>query len=376
MDLSLKGQDRQTDALLGQMREALPAGTKNLAAFRKAGGRWIYVVVSFGDTPGGLAFAVAPLTPGADGKALTEAMNAFAPDAGSHSAVIGNAVVLADAQVLAKLQHMTVAARPELARALGNAGDAPVSVALIPSEIVRRIFEASVPRMPAELGGGPTTVLSQGVRWASVAVKLPPEPSVRIFVQSQDADAAQGLAGLVRLASRAIGQNGSGNDAIKQLASAVSPEVEADHVTITLQGKSLQTAVEAVATARLKGRTQAARVRSASNIKQLLLTCYMYAEHHKNQWPDNLEEVLTAEKLPKALLTNPIDPTQEPGYVYIKPPATGDIKNPSALMVIHENFEKWGGVNVGFADGHTEWVSSEDQFKQLLAEATKAAGAK
>jgi prepilin-type processing-associated H-X9-DG protein len=44
-----------------------------------------------------------------------------------------------------------------------------------------------------------------------------------------------------------------------------------------------------------------------------------------------------------------------------------DVKHPAASVLIYENHTTWDdGINVAFADGHVEWVTTEKDFKQML----------
>ena len=53
------------------------------------------------------------------------------------------------------------------------------------------MLEIVSPKLPAELGGGPISVVSQGIRWAAVGIHPPAEPSVTFIIQAKDAAAAQ-----------------------------------------------------------------------------------------------------------------------------------------------------------------------------------------
>lgn len=110
------------------------------------------------------------------------------------------------------------------------------------------------------------------------------------------------------------------------------------------------------------------RVQSASNMKQILLSCIMYAQEHENQWPDSLQD-LTNYGLTRDTLNNPRQPERENGYIYIKP-STPILPQ---QVVLYEAHDSWGnGINVGYADGHVHFIKEESNFKKDLQKPTEA----
>src|SRR5205807_4365213 len=61
--------------------------------------------------------------------------------------VIGDAIVVAEADTISDLKDFTPAPRPELATVFTDAGDAPVKLALIPPEAARTILQTFVPKL-------------------------------------------------------------------------------------------------------------------------------------------------------------------------------------------------------------------------------------
>ena len=104
------------------------------------------------------------------------------------------------------------------------------------------------------------------------------------------------------------------------------------------------------------------RMKSASNMKQILLACIMYAQDNKDQWPDSLQD-LTPRRLAGDTLINPGQPERENGYIYIKPSTPISPQQ----VVLYEAHDSWGdGINVGFVDGHVEFIEKESMFKNRL----------
>lgn len=104
------------------------------------------------------------------------------------------------------------------------------------------------------------------------------------------------------------------------------------------------------------------RSQTASNMRQILLTCLVYAQDHEGRWPDSLKD-LTQRGLAKDTLNNPRQPEREIGYVYVKPRTP---LSPSQI-VLYEKYDSWGdGINVGYVDGHVQFIKKESNFKNEL----------
>jgi prepilin-type processing-associated H-X9-DG protein len=105
----------------------------------------------------------------------------------------------------------------------------------------------------------------------------------------------------------------------------------------------------------------------------MLQGCLLYSNDNKGKYPPNLQELekSMAAYMPepaqlKQILTNPRKPDVKPAYVYIAP-AKGNAA-PADTVVIYESHKEFGdGVNVGFADGHVEFVADKKRFDEMLA---------
>ena len=104
---------------------------------------------------------------------------------------------------------------------------------------------------------------------------------------------------------------------------------------------------------------------SMKNIKQMVMACYQYSQQHDGQWPDDLKDLI-GQGLSADVFVNPTQPDNPDSYVYIKPT---DTSSPAKTVVIYETYDTWNiGVNVGFLDGHVEFIRDEQQFKNLLSQ--------
>ncbi len=106
------------------------------------------------------------------------------------------------------------------------------------------------------------------------------------------------------------------------------------------------------------------RAQSAANMDRILKNCLNYVEQNSGQWPDNLHELVN-NGLDQKTFINPSQPELENGYVYLKP--KGHL-SPTDI-ILYEAYDVWSiGINVGFADGHIEFIKKEADFTKRLLE--------
>ncbi len=255
-------------------------------AFMKAGAKEVFVLVGLNDMPG-YPVVVVPLAEGADGAAITRMLTQGGlgvPIRWPACETIHGAVVAGTPQALARIKEATPTPRPELAAALEAAKDAPLAIVLVPSEIHRKALEESIPELPAEVGGGPITVLTRGLRWGLLTLVLEPKPTLRGVVEAKDAQAAQVLektlaTGLKTLAQRIGGQPGMA-DLVAAL-NQIKPMAAANQVTLEAElAKSAELVMVPIGQAREASR----RAQCVNNLKQIALAMHNYHSAH-NAFP-------------------------------------------------------------------------------------------
>ena len=106
---------------------------------------------------------------------------------------------------------------------------------------------------------------------------------------------------------------------------------------------------------------------SMKNVKQMLMACWQYSQKHGGQWPDQLSDLIE-EGLSEDVFVNPRQPGNPDSYVYVKPVDPANCPSPAKTVVIYEAYATWMiGINVGFMDGHVEFIRDEQKFKGLLS---------
>jgi hypothetical protein len=254
-----------------------------LGAFRKAGGKDLYVVFSLADFPK-VYFAVVPLGEGADAKALADLLDLGVLPPGPREK-IGDAVFAGTAATRQRLQSLKPAARPELAQAFAAAGDGAAQVALIPPPHLVRVIEEMMPALPKEVGDGSSKALVRGVKWAAVGLDAPPKTALRLTMQSQDAAAARAL-------DEALGKVLKGVASLKEVRAAVpelpktlpllEPRVEGDRVVLSLDGQGLRGVLAPLVRRAVE---EVVRVQATEDLQQLAIGMHAYVDNNSGKLP-------------------------------------------------------------------------------------------
>jgi prepilin-type processing-associated H-X9-DG protein len=145
---------------------------------------------------------------------------------------------------------------------------------------------------------------------------------------------------------------------------AIAFDVVAENETVK---QSIATLAHVVGASFQAARAQARRALCMAQMKSVLQGCMIYANDHKNQWPESLEVLAQSGILgdPQAAAKILADPYEEPGNTptgvyYLYRPA-GDFRHspqePGTYIVLSEPYVHDGGACFGFADGHVEWIA-------------------
>jgi hypothetical protein len=129
--------------------------------------------------------------------------------------------------------------RPELAGAFAAVADYPVQVLLLPPDYVRTTVRDLLPRLPQQLGGGPSELLTDGLMWAALGVD-PSRLTIDVVVQSASDGAARELADALPTLLRSLflvlpdAPKRIAPESIEKLLSLIKPEVAGDRITVRL----------------------------------------------------------------------------------------------------------------------------------------------
>jgi hypothetical protein len=258
------------------------AGKEWLAGFQKAGGSEVYLVFSLVDLFEG-PFLVAPVKDAAAGKA-TAAFLMRQASKGHGTAVLDNTVYFGPSAALKRIQDRKPADRPEAAKALAAAGDeAVLRLALIPNADSRRVFEETLPTLPAEFGGGSTTPFTRGLQWAVLGLHAPPEMKLMLTLQASSAKAAETLYESIQRVVKAVQEHKEFKDIpyLDKLKTVLTLDRADDRVMLSVADKDL---LPVIAGLMQKVRADLVRGESRNQLRQIGLALWSYHDVHK-QFP-------------------------------------------------------------------------------------------
>ncbi len=273
-------------------QEIKAAMTEMQNAFKRAGGKDLYVVVSLADIPSfehSTPFLIVPVYEKTDPTALSEILLQTRDKRRQGAQVakrLGHVLFVGPRRTLDRLQQLQPDPRPELTDAFQAAGDTAVQVLLLPTDNDRRVIEEMLPELPAEIGGGPSTLLTRGLRWAAVGANSSGQLSLNLVIQSQDAQAAQALRDKWVDGCRHVSQY----EVVKrfvpkfdQIAELLTPTVEANRVVLTLneQNQRITALLDLLSPPVEQARKSFQRAQALDNLKHIALGMLNYHDAHK-----------------------------------------------------------------------------------------------
>ncbi|HUU22413.1 MAG TPA: hypothetical protein VM389_07730 [Phycisphaerae bacterium] len=374
--------DRPDPQLDRKLTEARKGFEQWLEGFAKAGGRDLYVISPMDIFPA-MVLAV-PLGGDADAEALskvlgvpTQAASApagrdgqpFRPEVAQR---IGGMLVVGTRQAVARVRETTPAERPELAKAFAAAGDGAVQLLILPTDDSRRVMAELLPKLPDALGGGPSSALTDGMRWAAVGVSLKPDLSATGVIQSTDPAAAKALGEVIDRMYADVAKSPPVRKTLPDVGKLLAMlrwQVEGSRLTLSVQtAQADKLLTEMIAPSLQRARQLARRAISGSHLASIGKAMHQYAADNKGAFPPNLGVLVQKKYLSAEALVNPARPASKPGYVYLPPREPG--RAAPDTLVAYEAHDQWGeGVNVLCVDGHVEFVRDPTRFETLLKQA-------
>ncbi|MCC6127024.1 MAG: DUF1559 domain-containing protein [Pirellulales bacterium] len=255
---------------------------KGLDMLSKNGVKDLYAIIRQNklDVP---SLLVMPIAPSADEKSIL----AMFPN-NKTAKRIGNVllVLLANRSEI-DLSNIKPDPRPALTAAFEAAGDTAVQIVFTPPKHFKRVIEETMPQLPKEIGGGESKILTQGCLWAALGIDLPPQLSIKLVIQSQDADAARRLQAKWIEATKFAAQLPKTKELFPNLAEVsknLTPETADNRLVLTLddrEGKIGKIIACAQPTIDIQ-RENALRTQSMNNLKMIGLAMHNYHNANKH----------------------------------------------------------------------------------------------
>lgn len=359
---------------------SMAAAKKVVADLRAAGATKIYFVTQLDLLKNGGVAVIAPIAAGGDAKkvaAIFFSGRADGPtsqpavDRGQsrfqRAAVVlpGNVVVHGSLAAVNYVKTLHPIDRTDLNAGLAAMGDVPVKFVVAASPPIRMMLAKN---LPEKLYGQPMTTVTNDLLWVAAGVTLPPEPTVKVIAQSANPESAKSLEQIVTYQLAEL--SGVPPTISPDFAKLLTPQVKNDQVTLNFDNARLMNVAKELTIPLAQSRQNAIRAQTMSNMRQILMACQMFAAENKGKLPKDLKSLdkyLGANV--KRVMTNPLNPTTDPGFIYIPLP---DLRMPNAgqtvmLYAAHKEFGQ--GVCVGFADGHVEFVNDKKRFDEMTGNA-------
>lgn len=255
------------------------AGT--VGGLAQQGVRDVYLVFSATFTPPQPPLGLLVLKPGLDAASVRAAVPGFK----AATKQVGNVLVCAEREeMLAQIESLPPDDRPELVKAFAAAGDTAIQVAVVPPKHFAKVIDQTLPELPQEIGGGPSTIVTRGALWAAIGIDLPPRASARLVIQSQDAPAAEALVRKVADVFRFLGALPETKRLVPQFDQIVpklTPKAEKDQVILVLDEAGAKGLVALIQPPLERAQLAAKRSQSMDRLKQFGLAMYNYHDVHK-----------------------------------------------------------------------------------------------
>jgi hypothetical protein len=259
----------------GPLADEMTALARLKKQFADAGVKDVYIVISLADLPQS-TLVVVPLAVGKDEKPLADLCRKVG-FAGLDRR--GDAVGAGTEATLQRLRDLKPDPRPDLAKAFEVLGDnSDVEFVLLPPPALRKAVQETMPTLPAEVGGGSTKVIAEGLRWAAVRLKLTPKLEFEAVAQAKDADTAKALRDLARRILEEGAKHEDVKDALPmaaKLVPLVTPSLKDDRLSVKITEDQMA-AVQALEAAVDAQKRAAERARSSNNLRQLGLAMHTY----------------------------------------------------------------------------------------------------
>ncbi|MCP4260996.1 MAG: DUF1559 domain-containing protein [Planctomycetes bacterium] len=334
----------------------------------KAGGRDIFVVFSMYDFP--YFFVAVPIHSASDQARLKQQVQKIAKDfnVGDIEIHMSDQVILVGLkQTIARLKTARRVRSRALEAGFQTCANTTAQVVLFPSSDQRRILAEMLPQIPSESGDIQLTTLSTDLHWAALGFNGPPSISLNMTIQSPNAEGADRLLTFIKNLYALAGQKSDAREfmpKIDKVLKLLTPRKRGKRLLLQIDSTAADSIInEFLAPSLMQARTQARRMVCATNLKGIGLALIIYANDYDDQFPPDLETLISKAEMPAKGLICPASKLKKT-YIYRGASITVD-DTPWMITVYDKTGNHSDGRNVLFLDGHVEWVE-EERFQELI----------
>ena len=266
-------------------------------SLRKVGAKEVYFLLRVVEDSGGPAVIV-PLVAGADSEEIRQTLagksNRTDSDTWVNRVAFGNVVFTGSPDDLKRAEAAGIKSRmpawiSEGEKAVtGN----DVRILLNVNPGLRQTIDQQSPNLPPAFGGGPSNVLTRGLKWAAIGVQVDPKATVRLSAKATDAEAAQALERLAKVTLKTLGPVSTH---VLKVFGPDAPEIPelpklVERIAIKIDANSLSTSLDVEAIAeRIRPllaqiRPMGNPVQCVNNLKQIMLAMHNYHDAN-NSFP-------------------------------------------------------------------------------------------
>ncbi|QDU60590.1 hypothetical protein Pan216_14370 [Planctomycetes bacterium Pan216] len=271
----------RAEELLSQTLAALPM-------IKEAGFREVFAIVHWSDLPTSMPLLVLPMNESAKVDALRGKLPWLKHwDADASIESTEKAILVGGSRARRPSLAEERRSEPVLDNAFEAAGDGLLQFLLLPSKTDRRVVEEVMPTLPQGIGGGPSSVLTQGLVWAAIGLDVGDTPALRVVVQSRDRDAANRMRGLWVASLALLMKNEMVAEEVRDPATALrllTPRVADDRLILSLDesndGMTQLLSIVEPSVEQINERV--ATVDAIKSLKQLGIAMHNYHDVHKH----------------------------------------------------------------------------------------------